>query len=189
MVREPAATLVTSTALTARERWLHSSGGPNLTDQPPQLAALQVAVAALGAGGVRCALIGGLAVGVRSGVARATMDVDLAVPTRIPRARLVEVMQAAGFELRGDYPHSINFVHSSGEPVQLAIDPGFDAVVDQAELISVNDLQVPVARREDLIEMKARAAADPARRRSKALRDLADLELLASDVPDADEGW
>jgi len=44
-------------------------------------------------------------------------------------------------------------------------------------------------RKSDLIAMKERAAADPARRRSKALRDRADVELLRGDVPDPDEGW
>jgi hypothetical protein len=37
--------------------------------------------------------------------------------------------------------------------------------------------------------MKRRAASDPARRRSMALRDQADIELLLGDVPDPDEGW
>lgn len=37
--------------------------------------------------------------------------------------------------------------------------------------------------------MKRRAAADPARRRSKALRDQADVALLEGDVPDESEGW
>jgi hypothetical protein len=41
----------------------------------------------------------------------------------------------------------------------------------------------------DLIAMKERAAADPARRRSKALRDRSDIELLRGDVPDPEEGW
>jgi len=41
----------------------------------------------------------------------------------------------------------------------------------------------------DLITMKERAAADPDRRRSKALRDRADIELLRGDVPRPDEGW
>jgi len=41
----------------------------------------------------------------------------------------------------------------------------------------------------DLITMKERAATDPARRRSKALRDQADIALLRGDIPDPDEGW
>ncbi len=41
----------------------------------------------------------------------------------------------------------------------------------------------------DLIEMKRRAAADPGRRRSKALRDAADIALLEGDRPEPNEGW
>jgi hypothetical protein len=48
---------------------------------------------------------------------------------------------------------------------------------------------VPVLTTADLNAMKERAAADPARRRSKALRDAADVALLRGDVPDPDEGW
>jgi hypothetical protein len=39
------------------------------------------------------------------------------------------------------------------------------------------------------IDATERAAADPARRPSKALRDQADIALLRGDVPDPDEGW
>jgi hypothetical protein len=41
----------------------------------------------------------------------------------------------------------------------------------------------------DLIETKERAASDPSRRRSKALRERADIELLHGDVAEQDEGW
>jgi len=37
--------------------------------------------------------------------------------------------------------------------------------------------------------MKRMAASDPARRRSKVLRDQADIALLEGDVPQPDEGW
>lgn len=50
-------------------------------------------------------------------------------------------------------------------------------------------IRIPVVSREDLIAMKERAARDPGRRRSKSLRDLADVELLRGDVPSEDEGW
>jgi hypothetical protein len=56
-------------------------------------------------------------------------------------------------------------------------------------VISVEGVAVRVVSRNDLITMKERAAADPARRRSKRLRDQADVELLKGDVPDPDEGW
>jgi hypothetical protein len=37
--------------------------------------------------------------------------------------------------------------------------------------------------------MKRRAAEDPARRKSKRLRDAADVELLLGDIDGPDEGW
>jgi hypothetical protein len=73
--------------------------------------------------------------------------------------------------------------------VQIVIDPEFDAIIDRAEPLESTDLRIRVVTTADLIAMKQRAAADPARRRSKALRDQADIELLRGDIPDPDEGW
>jgi hypothetical protein len=50
-------------------------------------------------------------------------------------------------------------------------------------------LAVRVVTKSDLIAMKRRAAADPAQRRSKSLRDQADIALLEGDVPGPEEGW
>jgi len=52
-------------------------------------------------------------------------------------------------------------------------------------------LVAPSLSKDDLIAIKERAAGggDPAHRRSKALRDHADVALLCGDVPDPDEGW
>ena len=83
----------------------------------------------------------------------------------------------------------MNFRHPSGEPVQIVLDPQFDPMIARAEPIQSGDVTVRVVTTADLIEMKERAAADPARRRSKALRDAADVALLRGDVPDPDEGW
>jgi len=68
-------------------------------------------------------------------------------------------------------------------------DPAFDPMIERASAMAAGDRTVRVVTTEDLIAMKERAAADPARRRSKALRDLADAALLRGDVPDPDEGW
>ena len=62
-------------------------------------------------------------------------------------------------------------------------------MIERAEPLEVAGLRIRVVTTADLIAMKERAAADPARRRSKALRDQADIELLRGDVPDPDEGW
>jgi hypothetical protein len=83
----------------------------------------------------------------------------------------------------------LNFRHASGEPVQLALDAEFDPMIERAERLGIAGAAIPIVRRADLIAMKRRAAADPGLRRSKALRDQADVELLEGDVPDPDEGW
>jgi predicted nucleotidyltransferase len=83
----------------------------------------------------------------------------------------------------------VNFRHSSGEPVQLAFDPEFDPMIERAENIDLAGTNISVVRKEDLIAKKQRAAGDPARRKSKRLRDQADIALLLGDVPNPDEGW
>jgi hypothetical protein len=150
---------------------------------------MAAAVAVFAEGGVDYALIGGLAVGIRSGIPRATLDVDFAIATDADRRALTRRMLARGFLLSGEFAHSINFKHESGEPVQLAFDAAFDPMIVRAEALDFGDLTLRVVTKVDLIEMKKRAAGDPARRRSKALRDQADIALLEGDVPDPDEGW
>jgi hypothetical protein len=73
--------------------------------------------------------------------------------------------------------------------VQLAFDAGFDPMIVRAESVDLGELLIPVVTKVDLLEMKRRAAADPGRRRSKALRDQADIALLEDDVPEPKEGW
>jgi hypothetical protein len=166
------------------------SGYPGAVSQlPDKLAAIRAATRAMSEEGFAFALIGGLAVGVRSGVARATLDVDFAVPTTVEPARLIAAFLRHGFRLKGQFAHSVNFEHESGEPVQMAFDAAFDAMIGRAEIMTFGEIELPVVTTEDLIAMKRRAAADPARRRSKALRDQADIALLEGDVGDPDEGW
>jgi hypothetical protein len=154
-----------------------------------KVGALRDAIRALDGIGAASAVIGGVAVGIRSGVPRATMDTDLAVVSTVDRQSMIRVLCAAGFSLRGEFAHSVNFRHASGEPVQIVCDPAFDPMIERAEPVVADDVTVRVVTTADLIAMKERAAADPARRRSKALRDAADVALLRGDVPDPDEGW
>ncbi|CAN5330958.1 hypothetical protein BH23ACT9_BH23ACT9_34490 [soil metagenome] len=180
--------IVVTSRLTARERSIQRGGASGM-DPAAQLEALLDASAVLRASDHEHALIGGIAVGVRSQVPRATIDVDLAVRSTAGTDRLVAVMTAAGFTHRGTFDHSINFRHANGEPVQLAVDPAFDAAIGRAELVAVGGGMVAIVSTRDLIDMKRRAAEAPGRRRSKALRDLADIALLEEDVADVDEGW
>ncbi|MBX3023629.1 nucleotidyl transferase AbiEii/AbiGii toxin family protein [bacterium] len=159
-------------------------------DEPAdKVGALRDAVRALDQVAAACALIGGVAVGIRSGLPRATLDTDLAVVSTADRAATVRALVAAGFEPRGEFAHSVNFRHASGEPLQIVFDPSFDPMIERSEVIPVGGVPVRVVTTADLITMKERAAADPGRRRSKALRDAADVALLRGDVPDPDEGW
>ena len=143
----------------------------------------------LDAASVPCALIGGIAVGIHTGAIRATIDVNFAASLTAGRARAVSSLEAAGFTKTGEFPHSVNFRHASGEPVQLALDPAFDEMILRAETFETGGVRVRIVRKDDLIAMKERAAADPARRKSKRLRDQADIELLRGERDDPDEGW
>ena len=160
-----------------------------MQSEPDKLAALTDTARALETAGVRYALIGGLAVGIHAGLPRATVDVDVAAHLGEGRAAAVQALERAGLRKTGEFEHSVNFRHATDEPVQLAFDADFDAMIERAESIDVAGTRVMVVRKVDLIAMKRRAAADPARRKSKRLRDQADIELLLGDVPSPDEGW
>ena len=183
-------TLQAIVRLTARE-WLRiaAARGAAMDESPDKLAALADVVRALDRLGAPHAVVGGVAVGIRSGVPRATVDTDVAVRSTVERSVITEALTGAGLEMTGTFAHSMNFRHPSGEPVQIVLDPEFDPMIDRAEPLDMAGLRIRVVTTPDLVAMKERAASDPARRRSKALRDQADIALLRGDVPDPDEGW
>jgi hypothetical protein len=187
---EPSA-LETIARITAREQVLITAiQGAAMAESPDKVAALADATAALDRLGAAHALVGGVAVGVRTGVPRATLDVDIAVRSTVSRKAILKALGAAGLAPAGEFAHSLNFRHRSGERVQIVIDPDFDPMIDRAEVVDVGAaMRIRVVTTADLIAMKERAAADPARRRSKALRDQADIAMLRGDVPDDNEGW
>ncbi len=178
-------------AVTRREQALAAARAypAEVTELPDKLGAITAAVAAFRDAGVPYALIGGVAVGIRSGVPRATLDVDFAIPSTAGHDAVTTALEARGFRRTGVFAHSMNFVDPHREPVQLAFDPEFDPMILRAEAVRFGDLELAVVTREDLVAMKRRAASDPRRRRSKALRDQADIALLEGDVPGPDEGW
>jgi hypothetical protein len=186
-----AAAIAAISRLSARERRLisRSRGETIVKPEPDKLGALIDTARALETAGVRYALIGGLAVGIHTNLPRATIDVNVAAHLEAGRDHAVTALERAGLEKTGEFEHSVNFRHSSGEPVQLAFDAAFDAMIERAESIDIGGISICVVRKDDLITMKKRAAADPARRKSKRLRDQADIELLLGDVPGLDEGW
>jgi hypothetical protein len=191
-VDSPDSVLETIARISRRERRLIESyrgEGPSMAAEAEKLTALVDTARALDTASIPYALIGGLAVGIHSGTPRATLDVDVAAASTAGRVRVAAALEGAGFRKTGEHAHSVNFRHPSGEPVQVAFDPAFDAMILRAERFEVAGTSVRVVTRADLVAMKERAAADPARRRSKRLRDQADIALLEGDVPDPDEGW
>ena len=184
--------LQAAAAATRREQALlaqRTGYAPEVLVLPDKLGAVAAAISVFAASAIPYALIGGLAVGMHSGVPRATLDVDFAIPTSVDRTFIAGLFAQRGFRLTGEFAHSLNFEHESGEPVQLAFDALFDPMIQRAELLRSGDVELRVVTKDDLISMKRRAAADPARRRSKALRDQADVALLEGDVPGSNEGW
>src|SRR5262245_35292819 len=116
-------------ALSRREhdRIVAARGGDPKEERPDKVGALGEAVSALDGIAAPHALIGGVAVGIRSGVPRATLDTNLAVATTVSRAAVIEALIRAGFTLRGEHPHTVNLRHRSNEPLQIVFDPAFDA--------------------------------------------------------------
>lgn len=163
--------------------------GETLTRVPDLEATLLCVSRALRTAGIKHALIGGMAVAIQTDHRRATLDVDIAILTGAAHSDVVSAMAAAGFALRGEFPHSLNFRSASSEPVQLVFDTMYDAMIERAEEVPYEDETIFVLSVTDLIEAKTVASQDPRRRPSKAMQDKTDILILKGDVPDLDEGW
>jgi hypothetical protein len=55
---------------------------------------------------------------------------------------VVAALVGAGFELAGEYPHSLTLRHPSGERVQAVVDPGFDDMIQRAETVEVGGVTI-----------------------------------------------
>jgi hypothetical protein len=132
--------------------------------------------------GTRYALIGGLAVQLWGEEARTTLDIDVAVGgyDEIPGPAL----EAAGFRRLQRHEHSENWMGPDDTPVQFSQDPAFASLIEHAVPRDLEGGRVRVAPAIELVHSKLRAARDPARRPSKRLRDLADVQALIEREPD-----
>jgi hypothetical protein len=131
--------------------------------------------------GVPYAVIGGVALQIHQREPRTTLDIDLAVADRavIPRERL----RSAGFRPTGSFEHSENWEGPDSVPVQFTDDPALGAAIARAEIVRTAGVELRVIQKRDLLREKLRAGADPARRRSKRLQDLADAQALIESDP------
>lgn len=185
------------TAATVRDRlfvgfgldhlWAESMGlVPGDTKERP----LRLVAEVLDRSGTPYALIGGLAVQMRTAEPRTTLDIDVAVPTfaDVPR----EALLAAGFDHAGRHDHSDNWLApatGSAAPriaVQFsAEDVGIAEAVAGAEPSELADgVSLRVATASALIILKLAAAAEPRRRPSKRQHDIADVVALLEEHPD-----
>jgi hypothetical protein len=161
--------------------WAETMGiDPSDTKERP----LRLVADLLNRAGVPCALIGGVAVQIRTTEPRTTLVIDVAVPRfdDVPRAALL----AAGFDHTGRHEHSDNWRAPPSGPGGLrtavqfsAEDVGITDAVAHAELTDLADgLRMRVATPADLIVLKLAAAAEPRRRPSKRQHDIADVVEL-----------
>src|SRR6266849_8270335 len=159
-------------------QWFLLRGEMERTKRPALLALAQVFTEAK----VPYAIIGGVALQVHQAEPRTTLDIDVAVAAsgQIPRTQL----ETAGFTWTGSFSHSENWVGPEGTPVQFTDDPALVEAITCAEDVALAEVCLRVIGRTDLLHEKLRAAADPARRRSKRLQDLADVQALLESNPD-----
>ena len=161
--------------------WAETMGiDPSDTKERP----LRLVADRLNRAGVPYALIGGVAVQIRTTEPRTTLVIDVAVPRfdDVPRAALL----AAGFNHTGRHEHSDNWRAPPSGPGGLrtavqfsAEDVGITDAVAHAELTDLADgLRMRVATPADLIVLKLAAAAEPRRRPSKRQHDIADVVEL-----------
>ncbi|MBI2217319.1 MAG: hypothetical protein HYU51_08485 [Candidatus Rokubacteria bacterium] len=113
-----------------------------MAESPDKIAALADIARALDRLGAAYAVVGGVAVGIRSGVPRATLDTDIAVQSTAHRKALIDALAAAGLRFTGEFAHSLNFRHGSGEPVRIVVDREFDPMIDRAETMEMAGLRL-----------------------------------------------
>lgn len=131
--------------------------------------------------GLAWALIGGLAYQIHAVEPRTTLDIDVALADR--RAIPVQALSAAGFVRTGDFPYTESWRAPGGAPVQFSHDPSFVEALRTAQVIAQGGQALRVIDTLHFIRAKLRAAVAPQRRRSKALRDLIDVETLLEENP------
>ena len=158
-------------------QWFWLRGEMERTKRPALIALACV----LAEAGVPYAIIGGIALQVHQAEPRTTLDIDVAVATYgvLPRVQL----EAAGFPCIGRFSPSENWLGPERTPVQFTDDPALVEAIPRAEEVELEDVCLRVIGRADLLHAKLRAAADPARRRSKRLQDLADAQALVELFP------
>jgi len=148
---------------------------------------LERILALLSENSIRYCVIGGQGV---NAYADPLVSLDLDLVVAVDQLERVEQLLRGAFKVQ-QFPFSIN-AESPGSNlrVQIQTDPRYFEFVERAQPREVLGLTLPVAVIRDILRGKIWAATDPTRRRSKHLKDLADIArileaepALRSDVP------
>ena len=125
--------------------------------------------------------IGGVAVNHWAAEAMVTQDVDFVVATDAIE-RTVAALEAAGFAAER-FQWSINFKGRSRVSIQLSTEECYRDYPERSVAADVHGILLRVASLEDTLKGKMKAWADPERRQSKRIKDLADVARLIEAHP------
>jgi hypothetical protein len=125
--------------------------------------------------------IGGVAVNHWAKQTMVTQDVDFVVAAESIE-RTVSLLEEAGF-CSERFAWSINFKGHSAVTLQLSTEDFYRDFPSHAVAADVNGILLRVASLEDTLRGKIQAWSEPARRRSKRLKDLADIARLVEAHP------
>jgi len=125
--------------------------------------------------------IGGVAVNYWAKQPMVTQDVDFVVAADAIE-RTVSLLEQAGFRPER-FPWSINFKGRSAVLVQLTTEAFYRDFPSRAVPADVHGILLRVASLEDTLKGKIKAWAEPERRQSKRIKDLADIARLVESHP------
>lgn len=125
--------------------------------------------------------IGGVAVNHWAEQPMVTQDVDLVVASEAVE-RTVALLKAEGFHSER-FAWSVNFKGRSAVSIQLSTEDFYRDYPSRAVPADVHGILLRVASLEDTLRGKIKAWAEPARRQSKRIKDLADIARLVEAHP------
>jgi Nucleotidyl transferase AbiEii toxin, Type IV TA system len=126
--------------------------------------------------------IGGVAVNHWAAEPMVTQDVDFVVATDLVE-RTVAALEAAGFAAER-FEWSIYFKGRSKVSIQLSTEESYRDFPQRSVAADVHGMLLRVASLEDTLKGKMKAWADPQRRQSKRIKDLADVARLIEAHPE-----
>lgn len=130
--------------------------------------------------------IGGVAVNHWADQPMVTQDVNLVVAAdAVDRA--LSLLESAGFQSQR-FEWSVNFKGRSAVSIQLSTEDFYREYPGRSVPADVHGILMRVASLEDTLRGKIKAWAEPERRQSKRIKDLADIARLVEAHPELWEG-